>query len=239
LGLLCKGNLIVTPEVIGIGDLLPRSALIPLASVQSIEVSGGQVAKSKVGSVVAFGVLGLAAKGAKNESAVVVRIADGETAYYQVDYESPVKVRALVTPILKAAGVPLKGEGAAATPSSPSPAPISVADELAKLASLRNNGILSDEEFEAQKAKLLARDSLRAGPPLDPADLRQQAIQLQADLWPDRAEDRRSAAELLAAFARYDPALLRRALLGDAGSGSAGRDLLADAPECAVDEIGQ
>jgi len=35
-------------------------------------------------------------------------------------------------------------------------APASVADELQKLAALRDSGILSDEEFEAQKAKLLS-----------------------------------------------------------------------------------
>ncbi|MFN3254510.1 MAG: SHOCT domain-containing protein [Ilumatobacter sp.] len=34
--------------------------------------------------------------------------------------------------------------------------PVSVADELVKLAELRTQGVLSDEEFEAQKAKLLA-----------------------------------------------------------------------------------
>jgi hypothetical protein len=32
-----------------------------------------------------------------------------------------------------------------------------VADELAKLAALRDRGILTDAEFAAQKAKLLAR----------------------------------------------------------------------------------
>jgi hypothetical protein len=31
-----------------------------------------------------------------------------------------------------------------------------VADELSKLADLRSQGILNDEEFEQQKAKLLA-----------------------------------------------------------------------------------
>jgi len=41
------------------------------------------------------------------------------------------------------------------------------------------------------------------------------AIELEADLWSDHAEDRRGAAELLAALADYDPALLRRALLGE------------------------
>jgi hypothetical protein len=74
--------------------------------------------------------------------------------------------------------------------------------------------------------------------PVDPAELRERAVELEADLWPDHAEDRRGADELLAAFADYDPALLRRALLGEAGSGSAGRDLLADAIECAEDENG-
>jgi hypothetical protein len=32
---------------------------------------------------------------------------------------------------------------------------IAVADELAKLAALRDSGVLSAEEFDAQKAKLL------------------------------------------------------------------------------------
>jgi hypothetical protein len=49
----------------------------------------------------------------------------------------------------------------APTPSAPPstaavPNPSMVADELRKLADLRNEGILSDEEFQAQKAKLLA-----------------------------------------------------------------------------------
>jgi hypothetical protein len=74
---------------------------------------------------------------------------------------------------------------------------------------------------------------------MDPAELRQRAVELEADLWPDYAEDRRGAAELLAGLADYDPALLRRALLGEAGSGAAGRDLLADAIECAEDETGR
>jgi hypothetical protein len=34
-------------------------------------------------------------------------------------------------------------------------APLSVADELGKLAALRDAGVLSEDEFAAQKAKLL------------------------------------------------------------------------------------
>jgi C-terminal processing protease CtpA/Prc len=42
------------------------------------------------------------------------------------------------------------------TPSAQIVAPISVADELAKFAKLRDDGIISEEEFEAQKLRLLA-----------------------------------------------------------------------------------
>jgi Short C-terminal domain len=49
----------------------------------------------------------------------------------------------------------------APTPTAPpltsSPASAMIADELRKLADLRNDGILSPEEFDAQKAKLLGR----------------------------------------------------------------------------------
>jgi hypothetical protein len=73
-----------------------------LASVESVEVSGGEVAVSKIGAVLALGLVGgFASKGAKFESALMVRTKDGETAYYTVDHESPVKVRAKLTPILK------------------------------------------------------------------------------------------------------------------------------------------
>lgn len=154
-----RGRLILMPDAVGLGSpggLRATSAVIPLASVRSIEVSGGQVAQSKVEKVLAFGVLGgLLAGDSRYESAIVVRTKDDETAYYTVDDESSTNVRAKMTPILRAAGVPLLGDEAAATPAAPS-APISVADELAKLASLRNDGLLTDEEFEAQKARLLA-----------------------------------------------------------------------------------
>jgi len=44
----------------------------------------------------------------------------------------------------------------AAEPPPAQPAPIDVADELTKLANLRDRGILTEAEFEAQKARVLA-----------------------------------------------------------------------------------
>ncbi len=90
-----RGHLFFTTEAVGIGDQQATSAVIPLVSVQSVEVSGGEVAVSKLGAVLALGVIGgFASKGAKFESAVIVRTEHGETAYYTVDDESPVSVRA-------------------------------------------------------------------------------------------------------------------------------------------------
>ena len=58
------------------------------------------------------------------------------------------------------------------------------------------------------------------------------SARLEADLWPDHAEDRRGAAELLAVFADDDPVVLRHAQLGHGSFGFGGVDLLADAIEC-------
>ena len=38
----------------------------------------------------------------------------------------------------------------------PAPAPVDVAEELQKFAALRDQGILTEEEFSAQKARLLS-----------------------------------------------------------------------------------
>jgi hypothetical protein len=62
--------------------------------------------------------------------------------------------RANVTPILQGLGVTVtEGQAVRAAPSSP--VTPSVADELTKLAQLLDAGVLTEEEFAAQKAKLL------------------------------------------------------------------------------------
>ncbi len=93
---------------------------------------------------------------------------DGQIAYYQVDKTTAAQVRAEITPVLRAAGVPFRDEAvvetqqealreafAQAVQTGQGGGALSVADELAKLAQLRDQGILADEEFAAQKAKLL------------------------------------------------------------------------------------
>jgi hypothetical protein len=98
-----------------------------------------------------FGLLGLAARGSKDETTVVVRTKDGETIYYSIDQQRPETVHAAVAPVLKLANVPFHDEvlPAAAPPVQNMP------DQLRKLATLRDEGLLTDDEFAAQKAKLL------------------------------------------------------------------------------------
>jgi hypothetical protein len=149
-----QGNFHVTATELGIGMTRPKVAVISLVNVASVEITGGEVAKRKVGATVAFGVLGgLAAKGTKNQTAVVVHTKDGETAYYTIDKQAPINVRAKLTPMLKSAGVPFSDEAKSAPVVAP-PAP-DLAQQLRDLAALRDDGILTADEFATQKARLL------------------------------------------------------------------------------------
>jgi hypothetical protein len=150
------GNLWVTPTEVGIGTLKPKAAVIPVADIASVAVGGEQVAKRRVGAELAFGVLGgLGARGGKDRADVAVYLRSGDVAYYRVDKKSAAEVRAKIGPVLRAAGVALSDSETA----GPAPAPAAagnVADELAKLAGLRDAGVLTAGEFDAQKAKLLS-----------------------------------------------------------------------------------
>ncbi|MCU0265120.1 MAG: PH domain-containing protein [Actinomycetia bacterium] len=59
-----------------------------------------------------------------------------------------------VNPGMTAMGVPM-GAPQPAAPAAPAAPAVDVADQLRKLAALRDEGLLTDEEFAAQKAKLL------------------------------------------------------------------------------------
>lgn len=145
------GNLWLTSEAIGLGTKRPKAAVVPLSAIASVEVGGQQVRKSKAGAVAAFGVLGLAAKGEATIAVVTVRSKDGETAYYRIENQLAVAVRGRMAPILEAAGIPLVGEE-----SPPIPPPSAdLATRIRELGALRDDGLITEEEFAAQKAKLL------------------------------------------------------------------------------------
>jgi hypothetical protein len=136
------------------------SVKLDMALVKSVAVGGGQVAKSRVGATLAFGIAGLASKGTEDRTELAIHLTSGEAAFFVVEGESPFEVRAKLLPRLREAGVPFEdeiddqAELPAATASAGSG--YSLADELMKLADLRKSGFLTDEELAAAKAKLLS-----------------------------------------------------------------------------------
>ena len=119
-----------------------------VSMIASVEITSEQVAKSKVGAVLLFGVLGgLAAKGTKDRGAIIVHLKNGQTGYFTVDDYSEHELRGKLSPWINGLQIPVGPPRAVVETAS-----ASVADELLKLASLRDSGILTGEEF----AKLLA-----------------------------------------------------------------------------------
>jgi hypothetical protein len=151
-----QGVLFFTTKAIGLGRQMPgafapvtgpEQVLLPIGHVESIEVTGRAIATSRLIPVLLLGVLGLAAKASKMQTTVVVRTTDEEALYFLLDHQAPEQVKALLTPHLKRVGVPFHDE--------PSSGPADVADEIRKLAALRDDGVLTQDEFERRKAKLL------------------------------------------------------------------------------------
>lgn len=153
LGKARQGNLYLTDEKIGIGTFGPSHSALQWSDVASVDVSGEQVSKSKIGATLVFGVFGgLAAKGTKNQAAIIVHTKDNEVAYYQIDKTSQLEAKAKITPLLHAVGVPLTDE----TTSQPqAPQNNDITEQLTKLAKLKEQGILTEAEFAAKKKQLL------------------------------------------------------------------------------------
>jgi Short C-terminal domain len=144
-----SGSLWLSKTAIGLGERV----LIPLEDVASIEIADGTVSKSKVGATLAFGVLGATgSRGTKTEVSVVAHLKSGATGYFLIpdSKEGRLSVRAKAGPILHQLGIPFTDQLPV-----PETAPIDIADQLRKLKELRDEGVLSTEEFEKAKAKLL------------------------------------------------------------------------------------
>jgi len=132
---------------------------LDIALVKSVDVGGGQVAKSKVAATLAFGVVGLATKGKKDRTEVAVHLYSGEAAFFAIEKTSPFEVRAKLLPLLRAAGIPLEDEideqAGAPDALADSDAAHGLVAELERLARLHESGFLTAEEVTLAKAKLL------------------------------------------------------------------------------------
>jgi Short C-terminal domain len=129
---------------------------VQVAAIDSVEITSEQAAKSKVGAVLLFGVFGLGAKGSMDRGVILVHMKSGQTGYFQVEGYSVHQLQAKLTPWLHSVKVRVGPPTVEAVPLvAPPMAAHSVADEIAKLGALKTQGLLTEEEFAAQKAKLL------------------------------------------------------------------------------------
>jgi hypothetical protein len=108
-------------------------------------------------------VFALAAKKKTKMAIVTVRLRSGEQAAFQTEKYLPPEIKGKLASVLSHLSQAATRQTAAVAqavvsqpPALQQAAPVSVADEIRKLAELKDAGILSEEEFVSQKAKLLS-----------------------------------------------------------------------------------
>lgn len=131
---------------------------IPWDQVHDIAIEGPESASKRVtvGRALALGVFSLAAKKTDKSAVVVVSLKSGEEAIFDTRKFSAGELRAKLAPItsqLRRGITAAEQSNAKQAPAAPA---TSVADELKKLGELKEAGLLTEEEFEGQKAKLLS-----------------------------------------------------------------------------------
>lgn len=159
---------------------------IPWAQVADIIVEGPDQAASRVTAtrLVSMGVFALAAKKKSKSAVIIVVLKNGEEACFHTEKLTATEVRAKLSPVISqlhrvtalAQAQPQPVATAPPTPAQPTvqlapepaqqsnggPTPESdgglfVADELMKLAQLRDAGVITEEQFTAQRDKLMAQ----------------------------------------------------------------------------------
>jgi hypothetical protein len=136
---------------------------IPWDQIVDVDIEGPESAAKKVtaGRVLALGVFALAAKKKVKSAIIIVTLRNGDQAVFESHKALPHEISPKLTPLVAQVRKWASADHQQAVPDAPTNAPQvslgpSVADELTKLAKLRTEGILTEEEFAAQKAKLLS-----------------------------------------------------------------------------------
>lgn len=197
-------------------------------AIASIEVTSEQVAKSKVGATLLFGVFGgLAAKGAADRSTLIVSLLSGSAGYFIVKKYFAAQLLGIADPWRREMGIGL-GEA----PETVAAPPLSVADEIAKLAQQRDFGALTEDESVLLKTQLIkAQTTQRRRPnsrnPVSPSRWSGQAQTCHH--WSPRGENHRPVKDgtsrqwVLCRFRSYTMAQQRSTSAMKLGERSPGR----------------
>jgi len=118
--------------------------------VSEVAIEGKEEIRRRVTftRVLALGVFALAfkKKSKDKEAYVTLELSDGNEVVFHVENQSPIELKASLSkalPLFKQAGRPTLSNSS------------SVADELTKLAKLKQQGVITQSEFEKQKSQLL------------------------------------------------------------------------------------
>jgi hypothetical protein len=125
---------------------------IPWEQVTGMEIEGPEQASKRISGarVAMIGIFALAAKKKVKSAVITVVTKDGDEAVFQTHDWLALDLHAKLTPVLGQLHKHQPAEPtAAAAPSD--------ADQIRKLAELRDQGILTEAEFQAKKTELLAR----------------------------------------------------------------------------------
>lgn len=130
---------------------------LPLAGAHATVDSAGEIDKRITATrLVLTGPFALAFRKKKDKRELYLMIeGDGDAFVVEVDPKKGAEARKFAAKLNTAASRATASAPTPAPPSESSPS-TSVADELKKLAELRDAGVLSPDEFEAQKARLLS-----------------------------------------------------------------------------------
>jgi hypothetical protein len=131
--------------------------VIPWDQVVAIDVVGPDSPSDRVTAtrLATIGVFAFAAKKKSGMAAVLVELTSGEEAIFRTEKVSAAELRMKLLPITTRLDKLAADKVEPVTQTEVAAPPFSVADELMKLAQLRDQGIITEEQFEAQRDKLL------------------------------------------------------------------------------------
>ncbi len=136
------------------------------SDIEALQVSGSTIKTNPGVWGGGFGVIGAATgilaatvintMAARTRQYAVLRIVTGSSEYvFSSSSRDGSALSLTLTPVQVEIRKAQQAKAASVTAPPPPPSPVSLADELTKLARLRAEGVLSDEEFASAKAKLL------------------------------------------------------------------------------------
>jgi hypothetical protein len=149
------GNLRFTDDAVGITGFRKMKVGVDIERIMSIEVVGGDVAKSRAGAAVMLGVGALATKATESRTYVIVHTDKAEQVVFEVDRVDPMRVRGKIGPWMQEHKAVFHDDRPAPVASQPVAPQTDVGDQLAHLAGLHAAGALTDAEFTAAKARII------------------------------------------------------------------------------------